>query len=156
MDTLLRQLRNGFPALSFKPGHTFVWSPKTGDVIYRENVEQEDEVANWSLLHETGHALLGHSDYESDFHLLMLEVEAWDKALELAKEYGQTIDQNHIQDCLDTYREWLYQRSTCPNCTSCSLQSDNRTYSCFNCGTVWHVSASRMCRPYRRKAVSVA
>jgi len=147
---LLNKLKSSFPDIVFEPGKTFVWSPKSGHVIYKDDLSQDDEVASWSLLHEVGHALLGHNNYESDFQLLTLEVAAWDKAKELAKQFGYKIDSEHIEDCLDTYREWLYQRSTCPHCTSASLQQDNHTYSCFNCGTVWHVSSSRMCRPYRR------
>lgn len=155
MDTLLNSLRAQFPALQFEAGSTFTWSPQNNHVIYKELVA-DSVVASWSLLHEVGHALLKHNSYESDFELLLLEVAAWEKAVKLAKKFKIDIDPDHIQDCLDTYREWLYQRSTCPNCTSCSLQQDKRTYACFNCGTIWHVSASRMCRPYRRQAEKLA
>lgn len=152
MDTLLKQLKKTYPTLSFVPGQTFSWSPKDNQIVYRQTIiETDNQIACWSLLHEAGHALLEHKDYESDFELLLLEVAAWERAHELAESFGQAIDADHIQDCLDTYRDWLYQRSTCPTCLSCSLQSDNRTYECANCGTVWHVSQSRHCRPYRRK-----
>ncbi len=151
MVTLLKRLRLEFPALAFRAGPTFSWSPVTREVIYKETVTDDDLVANWSLLHEVGHALLEHETYDSDFHLLKLELAAWEKAQELAKRFDHSIDPEHIEDCLDTYRDWLYQRSTCPSCTASSLQTSSRTYQCFNCGTVWHVSHSRMCRPYRRK-----
>lgn len=151
MESLLASLRSQFPVLDFQPGATFSWSPASKQVIYKESVDPSDEIANWSLLHEAGHALLDHNSYDTDFQLLLMEVSAWGKAKELAKKFKLTIDESHIQDCLDTYRDWLYQRSTCPNCTVCSLQKDRNTYQCFNCATVWHVSASRMCRPYRRK-----
>ena len=154
MDQLLTSLKNTYPAINFKPGATFSWSPKTNHVIYKELAEN-DEVATLSLLHEVGHALLEHKDYNSDFQLLTLEVSAWEKANQLAETFSRSIDSDHIQDCLDTYRDWLYQRSTCPTCTNCSLQTDSRTYSCFNCGTVWHVSSSRMCRPYRKLAKAI-
>lgn len=149
---VLESLKLTYPGISFEAGNTFLWSPKNSKVIYRESAS--DEVADWSLLHETGHALLEHHDFATDFDLLLMEVAAWDKAKKLASDMGLSIDEDHVQDCLDTYREWLYQRSTCPSCTSCSLQSDKRTYECFNCGTTWHVSASRMCRPYRLRAVT--
>jgi hypothetical protein len=151
MVPTLAKLQNDFPSLAFEPSQTFYWSPKANKVFFKI-VADNDEVATWSLLHEVGHALLEHQVYESDFELLNMEVQAWAKAEKLAKDYGVTIDPGHVQDCLDTYRDWLYQRSTCPTCMNCSLQTNNRTYQCFNCGTVWHVSASRMCRPYRRKA----
>jgi hypothetical protein len=79
----------------------------------------------------------------------------WEKAKQLAESLNYTIDPDHIQDCLDTYRDWLYQRSTCPTCTNCSLQTNSRTYACFNCGTNWNVSSSRMCRPYRKLAKAI-
>lgn len=152
MDTLLKQLKSAYPTLSFKPGVAFSWSAKDNSIIYRQDTADIDGImACWSLLHEAGHALLGHKDYQSDFELLLLEVAAWERANDLAKNFGYHIDPDHIQDCLDTYRDWLYQRSTCPTCLSCSLQRDSKTYVCFNCGTVWHVSPSRHCRPYRRK-----
>ncbi len=151
MNAVLKQLKTTFPNLSFQPGNRFTWSPKTGQIIYKEDYLASDNIAIWSLLHEVGHALLAHQSYESDFELLSLEVAAWQKAQELAPKFGQVIDEDHLQDCLDTYRDWLYQRSTCPTCTSCSLQLDSKTYCCFNCGGSWRVSSSRLCRPYRRK-----
>lgn len=149
MHTLLSLLQKDFPELHFEAGQKFTWSPKTASIIYNKASAKDDTVAAWSLLHEAGHALLEHSTYASDFELLNMEVEAWAKAKELAQGYDIAIDSDHIEDCLDTYRDWLYARSTCPNCTVCSLQIDNRTYHCFNCGTKWQVSASRHCRPYR-------
>ena len=151
MEKILSKLKKRFPALSFRAGGRFTWSPKTKQIIYKEDSLSTDRIAVWSLLHEVGHALLGHSTYNSDFELLSLETAAWQKAKELAPAYNQEIDEDHIQDCLDTYRDWLYQRSTCPTCTSCSLQIDSKTYCCFNCGGSWQVSSSRLCRPYRRK-----
>lgn len=149
MDTLLKNIKKDFPKILFKPGNTFLWSPRQKIITYK-STSTNNPAAIWSLLHELGHATLNHSSFASDFDLLLMESAAWDKAQELAKKYRLSIESNHIQDCLDTYRDWLYQRSTCPGCTSCSLQTDSRTYECFNCGTTWHVSQSRMCRPYRR------
>jgi hypothetical protein len=150
MKALIVKLKQQFPHLEFVPGSRFAWSPGKSQVMYKDRADTSDGVAIWSLLHEVGHALLKHQSYQSDFELLSLEVEAWQKAGKLAKTHGYQINQDHIEDCLDTYRDWLYQRSTCPSCTSCSLQVDGQTYCCFNCGTTWHVSASRLCRPYRR------
>lgn len=150
MEAIITQLQVQFPGLNFKPGNRFAWSPANKEVMYKQSADTSDQMVVWSLLHEVGHALLEHQNYQSDFELLSLEVEAWEKAHLLARKHGYKIDPEHIQDCLDTYRDWLYQRSTCPACTNCSLQVDDRTYCCFNCGTSWHVSSSRLCRPYRR------
>lgn len=105
--------------------------------------------AAWSLLHEVGHASLKHHNYSSDLELLQLEAAAWQEGSRIGKSYGYQIDPNHIEDCLDTYRDWLHQRSACPKCTNRSFQQNNRQYTCYNCGTNWSVSLSRFCRPYR-------
>jgi hypothetical protein len=145
---LLASLNQAYPDLTFTPGKAFVWSPETREVFYKTNANNTR--ARWSLLHETGHALLGHSSYKADIELVKMEVAAWDKAREIAKQFDIVIDEDHIQDCLDTYRDWLYRRSICPTCTSkCLQQSDMRHYRCYNCHTVWKVTPSRFARPYR-------
>jgi len=148
MNKLITQLQSQFPALKFTPGKQFCWSPETGEIFYKASAKGLH--ATWSLLHETGHALLGHQDYKADFELLRLEIAAWERARRLAKDLGLEINEEHIQDCLDTYRDWLYKRSICPVCTTkCLQQGDFVHYRCFNCHTVWRVTASRFCRAYR-------
>jgi len=148
MYELINRLKDTFPQLKFAPGQQFSWSPETGEIFYK--VSASGPKSTWSLLHETGHALLEHKSYQADFELLRLEVAAWEKARQLAADQGVEIDEDHIQDCLDTYRDWLYKRSICPTCTTkCLQQDDYAHYRCFNCHTVWRVSASRFCRAYR-------
>ncbi len=146
METLLRRVKSDYPKLKLIKGSAFSWSPATNTITYKSAT---DKVRSWSLLHELAHALLGHKSYGTDLELLLLEVAAWNKAKLLAEAYDIQIDDNHIQDCIDTYRDWLYQRSTCPLCSNTSLQQDSVTYRCFNCNTSWTVTASRFCRPYR-------
>lgn len=149
MQQLLTKLQSQFPQLTFTAGSEFCWSPETDEVVYRANAR--GQTATWSLLHETGHALLEHKNYSADFHLLQLEISAWERARELARQFDTTIDEDHIQDCLDTYRDWLYRRSICPTCGGqCLQQNDHQHYRCFNCHTSWRVSSSRFCRAYRR------
>src|SRR3990167_1118365 len=148
MKTLISQLQKDYPKIEFKAGDRFIWSPERQVVVFK-TTGAADPVAIWSLLHEVGHALLSHNTYKTDFNLVQLEVDAWHKAQELGEKYGHKIDADHIQDCLDTYRDWLYKRSLCPSCSTSSLQSDEYTYKCFNCGSQWHVSKSKLCRPYR-------
>jgi hypothetical protein len=149
MRTLIDQLQAKFPELRYTAGKQFYWSPETGEIFYNSAVDGQR--ATWSLLHETGHALLEHKSYQADFELLRLEVAAWEEARTLASSLAIAIDEDHIQDCLDTYRDWLYKRSICPTCgTKCLQQDDYRHYHCFNCHTLWRVSASRFCRAYRR------
>ncbi len=148
MEKLIARLQAEFPALRFTPGQQFYWSPESGEIFYVHGANGRK--ATWSLLHETGHALLKHQSYKADFELLRLEVAAWERARQLAATIGLKIDEDHIQDCLDTYRDWLYKRSICPSCAAkCLQQDDFAQYRCFNCHTVWRVSASRFCRAYR-------
>lgn len=150
MDQLINKLRVKFPQLRFATGKQFSWSPKSGEIIYKDSAH--DQKAEWSLLHETGHALLGHHAYGADFELVRMEVDAWEKAKSLGHDIGVTIDEDHIQDCLDTYRDWLYRRSICPSCgTKCLQQDDHCHYRCHNCHTTWQVTASRFGRAYRRQ-----
>jgi hypothetical protein len=148
MDKLIAELQSKFPALRFTPGQQFCWSPETGEIFYKATARGKQ--ATWSLLHETGHALLEHHGYKADFELLRLEAAAWERARALAEGLGLAIDEDHVQDCLDTYRDWLYKRSICPACTTkCLQQGDFVHYRCFNCHTTWRVTASRFCRAYR-------
>lgn len=150
MKSLLKSLRQDYPDIQFIEGNSFYWSPRDKSVTYASLSTQPD-IAKWSLLHEVSHGILGHTDYQSDFELTQLEVAAWQQARKLGKKYGVTIDPEHIQDCLDTYRDWLHRRSTCPTCSLVSIQTDPHTYRCLNCKAVWRVSNSRFCRPYRKR-----
>ncbi|MDZ7744316.1 MAG: hypothetical protein U5K77_00940 [Candidatus Saccharibacteria bacterium] len=149
MKQLVESLRKDFPHLSFRQASTSCWSPAKKEVSY--TIKGDQTIGAWGLLHELGHALLEHDTYRSDVELVLKEVDAWDKALEIAPIYNQQIDDEHVQDCLDTYRDWLNQRSTCPECGMNGLQHTPRLYRCINCVASWEVSPSRFCRPYRQK-----
>lgn len=148
MESTLKLLQSLYPNLVFKAGKQFCWSPETHEIFYK--TDAKGDAAVWSLLHETGHALLQHNSYQADFQLVKLEVAAWEKAKALASQVDVKINEDHIQDCLDTYRDWLYKRSICPSCKSkCLQQDDFLHYRCFNCRTTWRVTPSRFCRAYR-------
>jgi hypothetical protein len=102
------------------------------------------------VLHELAHAILDHSDYHGDFELLKLESDAWELAAKIGQSYNILIDDEHIQNCLDTYRDWLHRRSACPSCGTHVLQQDSAQYHCFNCNTSWHVSSGKFVRAYRK------
>jgi len=147
----LEKLGNDYPQFCFKAGKQEYWSPKTNTITF--NPKRKFAELSYSVLHELAHALLEHKNYQSDFELLKMEAEAWELAAMTGKKYGVKIDYEHIQNCLDTYRDWLHRRSTCPTCGMHVLQSDISTYRCFNCQTAWKVSAGRFVRPYRKKTV---
>jgi hypothetical protein len=148
MEVLVSNLRKTYPQFTFLAGDIARWSPRLRQITYKAS---DDLDATWSLLHELGHALLDHNSYESDMQLVQKETEAWEQAKNLAKTLRLTIDDNHIQDCLDTYRDWLHKRSSCPACGMHGLQHHKRLYGCLNCKTTWMVSNERFCRPYRLK-----
>jgi hypothetical protein len=148
MDTLLDQLKTDHPSLLFKASSDFYWSPREQTVYYTEKATDAQHW-NWTLLHEISHGLLGHKTFTSDFELLQLELAAWVQAKALAAHYGIEIDEDHIEDCLDTYRDWLHKRSLCPGCAVKSLQKAPGVYACLNCAQEWHVSSNRLCRAYR-------
>jgi hypothetical protein len=145
MDQLVNKLRRDYPALAFAVGDSPCWSPSDNHVYYTPDTAHGAA----GLLHELAHALKQHNTYTNDLDLLKKEVEAWDEACRLAINYSLTLDLDHIQDCLDTYRDWLHKRSLCPACHVNGLQTSIRRYSCLNCGHTWQVSNSRSCRPYR-------
>jgi hypothetical protein len=149
MQNLINKLLESYPRLKFTAGKQFSWSPETQEIFYKSDAKGRK--AAWSLLHETGHALLGHKTYGADYELLRLEMAAWQKARQLATSLKIKIDQDHIEDCLDTYRDWLHKRSLCPNCsTQCLQQKDYLHYRCYNCHTVWKVGNNRFTRSYRK------
>lgn len=149
-DGLAARLAADYPQFKFKPGVQEHWSPRTKTITY----EPEAENLKYGLLHELAHALLGHDSYHNDFELVKLESQAWQKAAQIGRQYGIKINEDYIQNCLDTYRDWLHRRSKCPSCGMHTLQQNAHSYKCFNCGEIWHVSAGRFARSYRRKVIS--
>lgn len=91
-----------------------------------------------------------HTSYSSDTRLVGIEVEAWDAAIILAKKYDISVDEDYVQDCLDSYRKWQHDRSKCPKCQMAGLEVKNGEYKCFNCQNQWHVTPNRFCRAYRK------
>ena len=146
---LITKLKTAYPSIAFESAETFYWNPRKQAVCY--NPSDDSDEAEWSLLHELSHALLGHKTYHFDLELLLIEAAAWAKAIELQKEFtvSKPINDDHVQDCLDTYRDWLHSRSTCPTCDQVGIQEQSNRYSCINCLVTWHVSSKRFTRPYR-------
>ncbi|MDZ7785803.1 MAG: ImmA/IrrE family metallo-endopeptidase [Candidatus Saccharibacteria bacterium] len=153
MKKLLTKLRTHYPHITFVEGEHFYWSPGSATVTYC--FDSENDKQRITLLHELAHALLEHTTFTTDFELLRIEVTAWRKAQELGKRYAVNIPEEHIEKCLDTYRDWLHSRSTCPDCLNNGIQAkSDRLYRCPNCRQTWKVSTSRLCRPYRQVATT--
>ena len=118
-----------------------MWSPDE-QTIYHPRLSTDESI--WSLLHEVAHAELSHHTYTLDVELVSHEVAAWEHALLLSRLYNLHINDDYIQDHLDTYRAWLHDRSTCPHCGQNGLQTKN-TYSCINCKCLWRANEARIC-----------
>lgn len=124
----LPELQNSFPDLIFKPGHKFLFHPpKT--ILFKEN----DKNFNSLILHEIGHALLNHRNFKTDIDRLRMEVAAWEKARELAKQFNIPLDEDLIESELDSYRDWLHQKSKCKKCGLTRYQTDDGRYHCPLC-----------------------
>lgn len=140
--SLLNRLRRDFPGFRFEKSTGFWWSA-AGQTIHIDPLADNCDVFT---LHELSHAILGHRGYEYDIDLVKLERDAWEYARNiLGPEYDIALDEQIIQDNLDTYREWLHARSTCPDCEATGLQTKQQTYRCLACGHLWRVNEARLC-----------
>lgn len=149
---LITRLQKSYPQFRFEAGKQANWSPRSHTISYSPDESFSKRACG--LLHELSHALLEHADYKTDFELLKMEADAWHLAAQLGKDYAIDIDEDYIQNCLDTYRDWLYRRSSCPACGVHVMQNDHDHYQCYNCQTTWHVTTARFLRPYRKTVKS--
>lgn len=144
---LVKLLQTDYPAYKFMPAAEFSWQPASSTIEF--SITEYDEAL---LLHELAHALLQHTNYQRDVELLRIESAAWTKALELATHYSLRIEQERIDSHLNTYRDWLHARSTCPNCQSSGVQITSDNYQCPACSSTWQVNEARHCQ-LRRKLI---
>lgn len=121
-------LKADFPEFNFRNGRKFAFRPPKTIIIGPE--EPSDKLL---LLHELGHALLSHRNFETDAKRLKMELAAWNKARELADFYGVFFDEELMESELDTYRNWLDTRSRCPTCGLTCFQSPDGKYHCPKC-----------------------
>lgn len=138
--SLASLLKSEFPSISFVPGNIFAWSHIRKQVEY---IADSSDTA--SLLHELSHALLGHKTYRRDIELLGYERDAWAHAIALGPKYKIKIEEETIQNALDTYRDWLHARSKCPICSASGMQTAPSTYTCPACNAAWKVNSATTC-----------
>ena len=127
--------------LTFQTGEVFQWNHTACAITYNPTVEN----APLYLLHEYSHALLRHKNYQHDIDLIKMERAAWDMAKSIAPRYDTTINDDLVEDALDTYRDWLHARSQCPQCSATGIQIDSQHYGCLACHTTWHVNTAASC-----------
>ena len=127
-EEFLEKIKRDFPDFRFVSGKKFTFRPPRTIVIGPE--ESQEKVF---LLHELGHATLGHKNFNTDVARLKMEVEAWEEAKKIAKRYQIEIDEDLIQDELDTYRDWLHTKSKCKKCGLTMYQTTDSKYHCPRC-----------------------
>ncbi|MBR3263761.1 hypothetical protein IKF94_00780 [Candidatus Saccharibacteria bacterium] len=130
MDAIfLEKIRGDYPKVRFVLGDRFSFRPpKT--VVFCDN---PDDTAPLLLLHELGHFLTGCFDFTTEVERLKIEVMAWEKARELAPLYGVFIDEDLIESELDSYRDFLHQKSRCPSCGLTRFQTPDKIWYCPKC-----------------------
>lgn len=129
---LLARLEADFPKLRFRPGKKFAFRPPRS-IIYEECVEDEHKNLEMQLLHEMGHAILGHRSWGMDLERVKMESAAWVEAEKLCERYGVKYDEEFAEGELDSYRDWLYARSTCEQCGLTMYQTPDGEYHCPQC-----------------------
>lgn len=158
---LLERLVRDYPKLKFRVGKKFMYRPprtvyyekRPDGMDLRVNKKMVGEVAlgvqgeklgargeeleqnNYclQLLHEVGHAISGYVTYKTDVERVKIERAAWDEAAELCEKYGVDYDEEFVEAELDTYRDWLHQKSKCPDCQMVRYQDQNGVYHCPFC-----------------------
>lgn len=135
---LLSKLRRDFPEVDFVAGDAFAWDPINHVITY-----QADSPDLAALLHEVAHHQLGHMTYNTDIELIGIERDTWLQARQLAKRYGLSISDEVIDAAMDTYRDWLHARATCPRCRTVGIQYAAKTYQCLACEQFWLVNDGR-------------
>lgn len=146
-----KKLATDFPAINFVYGDDFHWSLDRNTITHPE-ISSEDDLA--LLLHEVGHASLGHSEYLRDIELISMERQAWEFAVdELALRYQLELSMGAdvVQDALDSYRDWLHARSSCPDCEAIGIEESVGSYKCLICQSKWVVNEARTCQLKRYK-----
>ena len=152
MPSLLRDLIKQYPQFNFHVDEaydSYRWDPDSSTIFYSSQSENTP-----ALLHELSHALLEHTGYTRDIELLGMERDAWQHAVNnLGPQLGANIPNEVAQEALDSYRDWLHARSTCPTCEATGIQSEKHTYTCIVCHTTWRVNDARQCalRRYIKK-----
>ena len=131
--TFLARVKSDYPRLRFVSGKRFAFRPQRTVVIPRDLDRSGSGSDSLLLLHEVGHALIQQWNFDTEIERLKIEVLAWEKAKELAAIYGIRIDENLIQEELDTYRDFLHQKSRCPLCGLTRFQTPDGVFRCPKC-----------------------
>lgn len=124
----LESLKKTYPDFTFRPGRKFLFRPKTS--IYYLEANNNFRLL---LLHELAHALLGHFSYKKSLERLKIERDAWEKTRELCKTHSVPFDEDLAEAELNTYRDWVHQKTLCKVCGSTCLEVSSESLFCPFC-----------------------
>lgn len=136
---LIAKLKKTYPEINIEFSDDYKWSPSSNIVFIPKKYEPS------YLLHEFGHGLCNHKDYDLAIDLVRHEQEAWDKAYELAKKFKVKIKDDLVADSMTSYYTWLHKRAICPKCHEEGLEIEKNSYKCFFCNCSWKVNEARQC-----------
>ncbi len=134
----LIELKAMYPQYKWTLGNRFKYKPEKTIIIDQNEAISMPYFALLTL-HELGHALSNHRDYKTDVERLRIESEAWQRAKrEIEKhenwnKYGIKYDEDFAENELDSYRDWLHQKSKCKKCGLTRYQTTDGVYHCPNC-----------------------
>lgn len=138
-----------YPRMRFAPSGYFAFDAAS-QVVHYDPERIDSKIGRLSLLHEISHAILGHFHYDYDLELLSMELAAWNRTKQLAREHEVRFDGRYMSSCIDSYDSWIEQRATCPSCEQFASQVAEDEYRCFACTTRWKVSGELNERVIRR------
>ena len=146
-----KQLIADHPSINFVIGAVFRWSSESQTITHPaiDSIEQL-----YQLLHEVGHAQLNHKDYSSGAELLRMERDAWAYATSvLASNYQIPDSELHqsADNALESYQDWLHQRSLCPSCSAVGIEKTKNNFHCIACRQSWKANDARSCQLRRYK-----
>lgn len=133
LNSLVSRLQRDYPEFHFVYGKRFSFRPPKTIVI------GPDEGKNTPLLvfHELGHAISGEYSYALSIERLKIESLAWQEGKKAYQNYQDLAlpawDDSFVEDNLDTYRNWLHQKSKCPSCGLTRYQDANQKWCCPYC-----------------------
>ena len=126
--TFLETIKEAYPEFSFRPGSKFLFRPPKS-IRYIES----DDNFRLLLLHELSHALLGHFSFDRSLERLQIERDAWSKTRELCLFHSVPFDEEFAEAELNTYRDWVHQKTLCKRCGLSCLEVSSESLYCPFC-----------------------
>ena len=136
-NSLVERLQKDYPDFRFISGRRFSFHPPKTIVIGPD----EGEKTPLLIFHELGHALSKRYRYNLAVERLKIEALAWQEAKKayaacrVSARYPDLPpwDDDFAEDQLDTYRDWLHQKSKCPFCKTTMYQDSDKIWRCPYC-----------------------